>query len=161
MSGKWNEIPKWSGVTVSHLPASIRSSSRLFADECVVYREIQTKMTVIFFKMWDWEKKWGMSFHPETCSILRVQRNDAPVMFDYSLKGHTLICEESTRYLGVDLSQDMSWKGTSRQRSGKGTIRKRFPLQKPRWEKTKLTIRYLYHGTYRKPNLLFSHSSMM
>ena len=37
--------------------------------------------------------------------------------------------------------------GTSRQRSGKGAIRKRFPLQKPRWEKTKLTIRYLYHET--------------
>ena len=36
-------------------------------------------------------------------------------------------------------------KGTSRQRSGKGVIRKRFPLQKPRWEKTKLTIRYFYH----------------
>ena len=29
-------------------------------------------------------------------------------------------------------------KDTSRQRSGKGAIRKRFPLQKPRWEKTKL-----------------------
>ena len=43
-------------------------------------------------------------------------------------------------------------KGTSRQRSGKDAIRKRFPLQKPRWEKTKLTIRYLYHETYRKPN---------
>ena len=28
-----------------------------------------------------------------------------------------------------------SRKGTSRQRSGKGAIRKRFPLQKPRWEK--------------------------
>ena len=33
-------------------------------------------------------------------------------------------------------------KSTSRQRSGKGAIRKRLPLQKPRWEKTKLTIRY-------------------
>ena len=41
-------------------------------------------------------------------------------------------------------------KGTSRQRSGIGAIRKRFPLQKPRWEKTKLTIRHLYHETYRK-----------
>ena len=36
-------------------------------------------------------------------------------------------------------------KGTSRQRSGKGAIRKRFPLQNPRWENTILTIRYLYH----------------
>ena len=36
-------------------------------------------------------------------------------------------------------------KDTSRQRSGKGAIRKRFPLQKSRWEKTKLTIRHVYH----------------
>ena len=41
----------------------------------------------------------------------------------------------------------LEYEGTSRQRSGKGAIRKRFPLQKPRWEKTKLTIRYLYHET--------------
>ena len=34
---------------------------------------------------------------------------------------------------------------TCRQRSGKSATRKRFPLQNPRWEKTKLTIRYLYH----------------
>ena len=47
---------------------------------------------------------------------------------------------------------DFAEKGTSRQRSGKGAIRKRFPLQKPRWEKTKLTIRHPYHETYRKPN---------
>ena len=38
-------------------------------------------------------------------------------------------------------------RGTSRQRSGKGAIRKRFPLHKPRWEKNKPTIRYLYHET--------------
>ena len=35
--------------------------------------------------------------------------------------------------------------GISRQRSGKGAIKKRFQLQKPSWEKIKLTIRYLYH----------------
>ena len=46
-------------------------------------------------------------------------------------------------------------KGTSRQRSGKGAIRKRFPLQKPRWEKTKLTIRYLYHETLFRHFFLF------
>ena len=53
--------------------------------------------------------------------------------------------------LSPDLFNVVLQKGTSRQISGKGAIRKRFPLQKPRWEKTKLTIRYLYHETYRKP----------
>ena len=54
-------------------------------------------------------------------------------------------------FLDGDVPRRASY-GTSRQRSGKGAIRKRFPLQKPRWEKTKPTIRYLYHETYRKPN---------
>ena len=44
------------------------------------------------------------------------------------------------------------WKGTSRQRSGKGAISKRIPLQKPSWGKTKLNIRYLYHENICKPN---------
>ena len=43
-------------------------------------------------------------------------------------------------------------KDTSRLRSGKDAIIKRCPLQKPRWEKTKITIRYLHHE-----NMLCSH----
>ena len=38
------------------------------------------------------------------------------------------------------------WKGTSRQRSGKGAIRKKIPTPKTEVGKKKqLTIRYLYH----------------
>ena len=75
-----------------------------------------------------------------TRSINRSQKGKGVRLFQiYSSK--------EKKYNGLIL-----WKGTSRQRSGKGAIRKRFPLQKPRWEKTKLTIRYLYHETYRKPN---------
>ena len=51
----------------------------------------------------------------------------------------------SGRIIGRPLNLLYPVESTSRQRSGKGAIRKRLPLQKPRWEKTKLTIRYLYH----------------
>ena len=37
--------------------------------------------------------------------------------------------------LGYKVHCNITKEGTSRQRSGKGAIRKRFPLQKPRWEK--------------------------
>ena len=60
---------------------------------------------------------------------------------------HILVDKETAKTKQTKISE-----GTSRQRSGKGAIRKRFPPQKPRWEKTKLTIRHLYHETYRKPN---------
>ena len=46
---------------------------------------------------------------------------------------------------GTYIVQTIRSKGTSRQRSGKGATRERFPLQKPRWEKTKVTTRHLYH----------------
>ena len=102
-------------VFIIDLTASIRSSSRLFADDCEVYREIRSDNDCQILKndlqkLWDCEKKWRMSFHPEKCSILRVHRKKTPVIFNYSLKGHTLKCEESTKYLGVEISQDMSWK---------------------------------------------------
>ena len=45
-----------------------------------------------------------------------------------------------------------SYEGTSRQRSGKCAIRKRFPLQKPSWEKLNEQAGTYTMKTYRKSN---------
>ena len=50
-----------------------------------------------------------MAFHPEKCSAIRVSRSRNPISSNYSLKGHTLEMEDSTRYLGVELQSNMSW----------------------------------------------------
>ena len=50
-----------------------------------------------------------MSFHPEKCSILRVHRKKSPVMYGYTLKGFRLTSESTARYLGIDLSKNLSW----------------------------------------------------
>ena len=42
------------------------------------------------------------------------------------------------------VTEKSSSQGTSRQRSGKGAIRKRFPLQKPRWGKNQTNNQVLY-----------------
>ena len=48
-----------------------------------------------------------------------------------------LFADDCKLYKNIESEADLKelQKGTSRQRSGKGAIRKRFPLQKPRWEK--------------------------
>ena len=56
-----------------------------------------------------WEKKWGMAFHPEKCSAIRVTRAWKPISSSYTLKGHTLNLEDSKRYIGVELKSSMSW----------------------------------------------------
>jgi hypothetical protein len=40
-----------------------------------------------------------MSFHPEKCSIIRVHRKRNPIIYPYSLKGHTLEIDSTTKYL--------------------------------------------------------------
>ena len=56
-----------------------------------------------------WEKKWGMAFHPDKCSAIRISRSRNPISMDYSLKGHTLDKEDYTKYLGVELQSSLSW----------------------------------------------------
>ena len=50
-----------------------------------------------------------MAFHPDKCSTLRISRARKPITPSYTLQGHTLGTEDSTRYLGTDLQSKLSW----------------------------------------------------
>ena len=40
----------------------------------------------------------------------RVSRSKSPIIHPYKLKGHILITEDTTKYLGVNLQTTLSWK---------------------------------------------------
>ena len=67
-------------------------------------------VTVSSYSKTVWESKLGMEFHPQKCSVLRVSRSRFPISHRYKLKGHFLIAEDTTKYLGVDLQTTLSWK---------------------------------------------------
>ena len=50
-----------------------------------------------------------MKFHPQKCNVLSCTRSKKPFIFDYKLKGHILEYDNTTKYLGVDLTTDLSW----------------------------------------------------
>ena len=90
------------------------SRIRLFADDCILYRCIKDGHDCELLQsdlnnLAAWEKKWGMAFHPEKCSAIRVTRAKNPISSSYTLKGHALQMEDSTWYLGVELQPNMSW----------------------------------------------------
>ena len=100
---------------INDLPDKIISKTRLFADDCIVYRPIYDKNGCAVLQqdldaLAEWESKWGMEFHPQKCSVLRVSRSRSPIIHSYKLKGHILITENTTKYLGVDLQTTLSWK---------------------------------------------------
>ena len=101
-------------VFINDLPDCVESGIRLFDDDCILYRCIKNQKDCDTLQqdlniLAAWEKKWGMAFHPEKCSAIRVTRARKPISSFYTLKGHTLNMEDSTRYLGVELQSSMSW----------------------------------------------------
>jgi hypothetical protein len=99
-------------VFINDLSLHVKSKAMLFTDDCVVYREIATEedchvLQDDFKKLALWEKRWGMSFHPEKC-INRVHRKRNFIIYPYILKGHTLEIDSTTTFLGVPMSVNLS-----------------------------------------------------
>ena len=76
---------------ISDLPDKITSNSRLFADDCIVYRQIKgisdcEALQEDLNMLAEWETKWGMAFHPQKCSVLSVTRSRTPTRFNFHQK---------------------------------------------------------------------------
>ena len=56
-----------------------------------------------------WEEKWSMEFHPQKCSTLRVSRKRHKVAPAYELHGQILENVHTTKYLGVNIQDNMQW----------------------------------------------------
>ena len=52
---------------------------------------------------------WDMEFNPSKCQVIRVTSSRTPINTQYILHGQVLEAVSSARYLGVDISSDLSW----------------------------------------------------
>ena len=100
---------------INNLPDKITSNTRHFADDCIIYRQINDTEDCIFLQddlhaLAKWESNWDMAFHPQKCNVLNISRSRSPINFSFHLKGYVLELQEPTKYLGVDLQSSLSWK---------------------------------------------------
>ena len=73
---------------INSLPDCVQSSTCLFADDCILYRQIRTQQDCAILQddlnnLAAWGQKWGMAFHPDKCSTIRISRSRKPVTMDY------------------------------------------------------------------------------
>ena len=104
-------------IFINDLPEDINSRTRVFADDCILYRQISSEndqqlLQEDLDRLATWEKTWGMEFHPQKCSVMRISRARTPRTFQYHLKDVPLAEEQSSKYLGVDLQSNLSCKIT-------------------------------------------------
>ena len=58
---------------------------------------------------WNLGKKWHMEFHQEKCQVLTITRMRQPIVYNYTLHGHTLEHVETAKYLGITMTKDFLW----------------------------------------------------
>ena len=100
---------------INDITTDIDSEIRLFADDCVCYREIKsTEDTVKLQEDIDridcWARKWGMTFQPVKCNIMQnTRKRIKKINASYNLKGTALDNVENIKYLGGTITNDLKW----------------------------------------------------
>ena len=97
-------------ATQVHLPDNIRSSVRLFADDCVLYKNTDCQILQDDLNsLGQWETDWQMKFNVAKCHSMRVTRHlpSNQIHFNYSLHQQTLEQVESAKYLGITITDNL------------------------------------------------------
>ena len=98
------------------LPNSVSSKVRLFADDCLLYREINSIQDHISLQndlkqLKFWALTWGMRFNASKCYILSINRvADKKSLFHYQLNSTILKHVTDNPYLGILFSDDLTWR---------------------------------------------------
>ena len=105
-------------------PLYVKSKIRLFADDIIIYLAVKSvddcvQLQQDLHNLEIWKSDWKMEFNISKCNVLRFTRRRHPVLHNYKLHGHYLDTVDSTKYLGVHLSNDLLWNGHVRNISSK------------------------------------------
>ena len=100
---------------INDLPDRTKSTVRMFADDCLLYRQIQTPEDHIVLEndlkaLGDWANMWGMKFNATKCYVMTIGRQRKLSHFIYTLCNHPLENVKNNPYLGIQISNDLKWK---------------------------------------------------
>ena len=99
---------------INDLPEKVLSTTRLFADDSLLYRRIKTEedrriLQEDLLRLEAWERDWQMSFNPIKCEVIRISNGRKLITGSYTIHGHQLAQVKSGKYLGVTLTENLSW----------------------------------------------------
>ena len=99
---------------INDLPQVVSSQVRLFADDCLLYRDIRCRDDQVALQrdldtLRNWGDTWGMRFNAAKCNVLRISRSKTPHTNFYTLGCHILDEVNQAKYLGVTITNELSW----------------------------------------------------
>ena len=99
---------------INDLPNGLASKVRLFADDCAIYLQLTSddcplKLQSDLHKLSTWSSTWKLSFNPSECRVLHITKKKSPLKHPYYLYGSKLSESDVHPYLGVHISNTLSW----------------------------------------------------
>jgi hypothetical protein len=96
---------------INDLPESVTSTVRLFADDCLLYREIRSFQDHLALQadlnnLEKWADTWGMRFNAQKCYVMSTKPKSS---YMYNLCGTILQNVDHNPYLGIQISADLKW----------------------------------------------------
>ena len=90
------------------------SSIRLFADDCVLYREMKNEndsqeLQKDLNSLMKWKYDWQMHFNPQKCFVMRLTHARHLTRFNYILGDTSLQETDNHPYIGVHITKDLTW----------------------------------------------------
>ena len=99
---------------INDIMSDIESEIRLFADDCICYREIKDiedtlKLQKDIDRLGICARKWGMRFQPVKCNMMQLTNKHYKIQASYTLEGTVLENVDGIKYLGVTITSDLKW----------------------------------------------------
>ena len=100
---------------INGITADIESEIKLYANDCVCYREIKDKEDTLKLprdidRLENWARKWSMRFQPAKCNMMQLTRKHLnKIQASYTLEGAVLENVDNIKYLDVTITNDLKW----------------------------------------------------
>ena len=101
-------------VFINDLPSMATSTTRMFADDCLMYRTIHDTSDAAALQadldnLQQWEQDWLMDFNPSKCEVITISNKRNCIAFPYTIHNETLKKTDCAKYLGVNITSNLSW----------------------------------------------------
>ena len=95
------------------------STVKLFANDCILYRPVAHTRDCQILQddlltcslLTRWEKLWQILFNVRKCYAMSITHKKVPLSFSYSMNDCVLERVKNYPYLGMTISDNLSWSG--------------------------------------------------
>jgi ribonucleases P/MRP protein subunit RPP40 len=101
-------------VYINDLPDKIHSEIRLFADDCFVYKKIDSvedceNLQIDLNEISRWVDANGMKLNSDKSKMMRFTNKKCKILYDYTLDNEVIETSSNCKYLGVTVDSHLKW----------------------------------------------------